>query len=61
MTDEILMNQTELAKALNVSRNYIRAMKISGFAMPGGKSTKAKAMLWLDKNPKFSVSKALAK
>jgi hypothetical protein len=49
----------ELAAELNVSPNFILAMKRSGFVMPGRKASVAMARRFLADCPSFGVSKSI--
>jgi hypothetical protein len=45
----------DLSAELDVSRNYLTAMKAHGFAMPGGKASLRMARTFLEKSESFAV------
>ena len=47
-----LLSIKELSAELGRDRSYVTAMKSRGFRMPGGRSTLASALDWLNRNPK---------
>lgn len=47
-----LLSIKELARELGRERTYVWAMKCRGFRMPGGRSTVAAAIAWLENHPK---------
>ena len=54
-------NAGELAQELNVSAQYITAMKREGFRMPGGKSSIALANKFLAECPEFGVRECITR
>lgn len=54
-----LLNITDLSTILHVDRQFIRAMKIEGYIMPGGRNTIKSALDWLQSNPDFKPTKAI--
>lgn len=53
MQPGLLLNVSQLAKALGVPTCFIKRMKWAGFQMPGGRSTVKWALDWLRRNPDF--------
>ena len=52
----LLKNMKELAAALGVPVVFVKRMKWAGFKMPGGRSTVAWALKWLEEHPEFRQS-----
>lgn len=49
--NDTLLSMKQLAAKMGRSYNYVRAMKQRGFKLPGGRSTLANALRWLEGNP----------
>ena len=52
----LMRSGRELASLMGVSRNYLTAMKFTGFTMPGGKASLAMARQYIYHSPKFRVT-----
>jgi|GEM_PF-6806455 len=46
-----LLTPKELAGMLKRNVSYVYAMRVRGFAMPGGRATLVDALSWLNSNP----------
>jgi hypothetical protein len=53
----VMRDTSALARELNVSRDYINAMKFHGFRMPGGKASIRMARSFLEACGSFKVRK----
>lgn len=55
----MLCKAPELRQKLNISRDFLLAMRYAGFVMPGKRATVEDALAWLKANPKFDPNTTL--